>query len=71
MLQGLLGAVLALAALVAAHGVVAPRLEPLVNLTLGLPDIAFLPPLGLGVLLLAGGLLGGLGGWLARAGRDA
>jgi cell division transport system permease protein len=71
MLQGLVGAMLALAALVAAHGVVAPRLEPLVNLTLGLPDIAFLPPLGLGVLLLAGGLLGGLGGWLARAGRDA
>ena len=45
-----------------------PDLEPR---DLGLPDIAFLPPLGLGVLLLAGGLLGGLGGWLARAGRDA
>lgn len=71
MLQGLLGAVLALAALVATHGVVAPRLAPLVNLTLGLPEIAFLPPLSLAVLLLAGTLLGGLGGWLARAGREA
>ncbi len=71
MLQGLLGAVLALAALVATHGVVAPRLAPLVNLTLGLPEIAFLPPLSLAVLLLAGTVLGGLGGWLARAGREA
>ena len=67
MLQGLLGAVLALGALVATHGVVAPRLAPLVNLTLGLPAIAFLPPLSLAVLLLAGTVLGGLGGWLARA----
>lgn len=71
MLQGLLGAVLALAALVATHRVVAPRLAPLVNLTLGLPEIAFLPPLSLAVLLLAGTVLGGLGGWLARAGREA
>ena len=71
MLQGLLGAVLALAALVATHRVGAPRLAPLVNLTLGLPDIAFLPPLSLAVLLLAGTVLGGLGGWLARAGREA
>ena len=71
MLQGLLGAVLALAALVATHGVVAPRLAPLVNLTLGLPAIAFLPPLSLAVLLLAGTVLGGLGGWLARGGREA
>ncbi len=71
MLQGLLGASLALAALVATHGVVAPRLAPLVNLTLGLPEIAFLPPLSLVVLLLVGTVLGGLGGWLARAGREA
>ena len=71
MLQGLLGAVLALAVLVATHWVVAPRLAPLVNLTLGLPAIAFLPPLSLAVLLLAGTVLGGLGGWLARAGREA
>jgi len=71
MLQGLLGAVLALAVLVATHWVVAPRLAPLVNLTLGLPEIAFLPPLSLAVLLLAGTVLGGLGGWLARAGREA
>ena len=71
MLQGLLGAILALAVLVATHGVVAPSLAPLVNLTLGLPAIAFLPPLSLAVLLLAGTVLGGLGGWLARGGREA
>ncbi len=70
MLQGLVGAVLALAVLVAAHGVVAPRLDPLVNITLGLPHLTFLPPAHVAVVLLAGTLLGGLGGWLARAGRE-
>lgn len=71
MLQGLLGAVLALAVLVATHGVVAPRLAPLVSITLGLPTLTFLPPANLIVLILAGALLGALGGWLARAGREA
>lgn len=68
--QGLVGAVLAVAALVAAHGLVAPRLEPLVNLTLGLPHLTFLSPASVIALTLAGALLGGLGGWLARAGRE-
>jgi len=71
MLQGLAGAGLALAALTAAHALVAPHLEPLVNLTLGLPRIAFLTPLNLAALGLAGALLGALGGWLARGGREA
>ena len=70
MMQGLVGAVLALAALTAAYSLVAPRLEPLVNLTLGLSQIAFLTPVNLAVLTLAGTLLGALGGWLARAGRE-
>jgi cell division transport system permease protein len=70
MLQGLAGAVLALGALVITHSLVAPRLEPLVNLTLGLSQIVFLTPLGVLALLGAGTLLGGLGGWLARAGRE-
>jgi len=70
MLQGLAGAVLALGALVITHSVVAPRLEPLVNLTLGLSQIVFLTPLGVLALLGTGTLLGGLGGWLARAGRE-
>jgi cell division transport system permease protein len=70
MLQGLAGAVLALGALVITHSVVAPRLEPLVNLTLGLSQIVFLTPVGVLALLGTGTLLGGLGGWLARAGRE-
>ena len=70
MMQGLAGAVLALGALVVTHSVVAPRLEPLVNLTLGLSQIVFLTPVGVVALLGAGTLLGGLGGWLARAGRE-
>jgi cell division transport system permease protein len=70
MMQGLAGAVLALGALVITHSLVAPRLEPLVNLTLGLSQIVFLTPLGVLALLGAGTLLGGLGGWLARAARE-
>jgi len=50
---------------------VAPRIEPLVSLTLGLPQLAFLTPLNLLALTLAGALLGALGGWLARGGREA
>ena len=70
MMQGLAGAVLALGTLVITHSLVAPRLEPLVNLTLGLSKIVFLTPLGVLALLSAGTLLGGLGGWLARAARE-
>ena len=70
MMQGLVGAVLALATLVLTYSLVAPRLEPLVNLTLGLSQLAFFTPVGVMALLGAGTLLGGLGGWLARAGRE-
>lgn len=70
MMQGLAGAVLALATLVLTYSLVGPRLEPLVNLTLGLSQLAFFTPLGVMALLGAGTLLGGLGGWLARAGRE-
>lgn len=70
MLQGLLGALLALGALVVAHELVAPRLEPLVNLTLGLSHLQFLPLASLMMLLGAGTLLGALGGWLARGRRE-
>jgi len=69
MLQGLLGALLALGALVLAHELVAPRLEPLVNITLGLSHLRFLPPTSLAALLIAGTVFGALGGWLARGGR--
>jgi cell division transport system permease protein len=70
MMQGLAGAVLALATLVLTYSFVGPRLEPLVNLTLGLSQLVFFTPLGVMALLGAGTLLGGLGGWLARAGRE-
>ena len=70
MMQGLVGAVLALATLVLTYSLVAPRLEPLVKLTLGLSQLVFFTPLGVITLLGAGTLLGGLGGWLARAGRE-
>ena len=71
MMQGLVGAVLALATLVLTYSLVAPRLEPLVNLTLGLSQLAFFTPVGVMALLGAGTLLGGLGGWVARAGRES
>jgi cell division transport system permease protein len=70
MMQGLAGAVLALGALVVTHSLVTPQLEPLVSLTLGLPQLVFLTPVGVVALLGAGTLLGGLGGWLARAARE-
>ena len=70
MMQGLAGAVFALGALVVTHSVVAPRLEPLVNLTLGISELVFLTPVGVVALLAAGTLLGGLGGWFARAARE-
>jgi cell division transport system permease protein len=67
MLQGLLGAVVALLALKATHSFVAPHLDPLLNVTIGLPTLNFLSIPSLAMLILAGTLLGGVGGWLARA----
>ncbi|MBI2218922.1 MAG: hypothetical protein HYU51_16675 [Candidatus Rokubacteria bacterium] len=69
MIQGLLGALLAVAVLTVAYRLAAPHLEPLMSLTLGLGEFSFLPPAGLAALIGAGTLLGALGGWLARAGR--
>ncbi len=66
MIQGLVGAALALLALLAVHRLTAPRLEPLLTLTLGLPRLAFLTPLSVLVLLASGAGLGAVGGWLAR-----
>jgi cell division transport system permease protein len=70
MVQGLLGAVVALGLLEMAFAIGAPRLEPLLTLTLGLARAVFLS-LPQTLLLIAGGaVLGGLGGLLAR-GRAA
>ena len=66
MTQGLLGAALALAALVAAHAVFAPRLEPLLTLTLGLARSVFLSPAQMALLLAGGAMLGAFGGLLAK-----
>ncbi len=66
MIQGLLGALLALGVLMALHRVAAPRLEPLMSLTFGLPRVSFLEPAGMVVLVAAGATLGAFGGWLAR-----
>ncbi len=66
MVQGLLGAVVALGLLETAFAIGAPRLEPLLTLTLGLARAVFLS-LPQTLLLIAGGaVLGGLGGLLAR-----
>jgi cell division protein FtsX len=70
MLQGLIGAAVAAVVLVVTHRTMAPRLEPLLTGTLGLPSLHFLPPGGLPTLVVAGTLLGGLGGWLARGRRE-
>ena len=66
MFQGLVGALLALAILVGAHWLVAPHLDTVLSLTVGLPHLYFLPLWNLGLLAIAGTLLGGLGGYLGR-----
>jgi cell division transport system permease protein len=66
MMQGLLGAVLAIWLLVACYAVIGPRVEPLVTETLGIARLTFLRPLDVVSLMVTGTLLGGLGGWLAR-----
>jgi cell division transport system permease protein len=66
MAQGLLGAAVALGALLAAHSLVAPRVEPLLNLTLGLSHAVFLSAPEMLLLLAGGAMLGALGGLLAK-----
>lgn len=66
MLQGLIGGILALLALNIAHRLAGPYLDPVLNVTIGLPALTFLSPVNLAALVVAGTLLGGFGGWLAR-----
>jgi len=63
--QGLLAAALALAALQAVYMVTMPSIEPLLSLTLGLDRTIFFSIPQMALLVTAGALLGGLGGWLA------
>jgi cell division transport system permease protein len=66
MMQGLIGAVLAIWVLIGCYAILGPRVEPLVTETLGIPRLTFLRPLNVVSLMIAGTLLGGLGGWMAR-----
>ena len=66
MLQGLVGAVMAIWVLIVLYTIAGPRLEPLVSQTLGLERLTFLRPQTVVVLMFAGTMLGGFGGWLAR-----
>ena len=70
MVQGLLGAALALVALAVAHTIVAPKLAPLMAVALGLDRVDFLPIVQVLAIAVAGAGLGALGGLLAR-GRSA
>ena len=69
MAQGLVAAVLAIAVLEVAFALVAPRLEPLLPLTLGLDRTVFFSAPQMLVLMAGGAALGGIGGLLARGGR--
>jgi cell division transport system permease protein len=66
MIQGLLAAIIALGVLRAGYAVAAPRLEPLLPLTLGLERAIFFSPLEMLLLLAIGAALGAAGGLLAR-----
>lgn len=71
LLQGFLGAVIALGGLWLAYTVVRPPLEPLLSVTLGLGHVAFLSPVEVALLAGGGGLLGAVGGLLARGRSEA
>lgn len=71
MAQGLLGAVVALGALEVAYILLAPRVEPLLNLTLGLGRAVFLSAPQVTLLLAGGAMLGALGGLLAKGRAEA
>jgi cell division transport system permease protein len=70
LIQGLLGAALALVALGVSHHFIAPKLAPLMTVALGLNELDFLPPAQIAAIALAGAGLGALGGLLARGRRD-
>jgi cell division protein FtsX len=71
MVQGMLGAALALVGLAVGFSFAAPKLEPLMTVTLGLARIDFLPVTQMVAIAAAGTVLGALGGLLARGRREA
>jgi len=70
MMQGLLGAMIAIWVLIACYTVIGPRLEPLIHQALGVERLTFLSPQDVVMLMVAGTVLGGFGGWLARGRRE-
>lgn len=70
MMQGLLGAMIAIWVLIVCYTLVAPRLEPLIHQALGVERLTFLRPHDVVMLMVAGTVLGGFGGWLARGRRE-
>ncbi|HEV8142894.1 MAG TPA: ABC transporter permease [Methylomirabilota bacterium] len=66
MVQGMLGAALALAALAVAHHFLAPKLRPLMTVALGVDAVMFLGIPQIAAIALAGTALGAFGGFLAR-----
>jgi cell division transport system permease protein len=71
MMQGLLGAMLAIWLLVGCYAILGPRIEPLISETLGVARLTFLRPHNVLSLMLAGTLLGGIGGCMARGRPEA
>ncbi|HYB43116.1 MAG TPA: hypothetical protein VEL75_15160, partial [Candidatus Methylomirabilis sp.] len=66
MAQGVVAATLALAVLEATYALGAPRLEPLLPVTVGLQRLVFLSPPQMVLLIVGGAALGAMGGLLAR-----
>jgi cell division transport system permease protein len=66
MVQGMLGAAFALAALAVAHHFLAPKLRPLMTVALGVDAVTFLGIPQIAAIALAGTALGAFGGFLAR-----
>ena len=71
LIQGFAGAAMAVGGLYGAYRLTLPTLEPLLSFTLGLPRAAFFAPAEIALLLGGGGLLGALGGLMAKGVRPA
>ena len=71
LVQGLLGSAMAVGGLYLAYRLALPMLEPLLSLTLGLPRVTFFSPSEIALLVSGGGLLGALGGLMAKGARPA
>jgi cell division transport system permease protein len=71
MVQGMIGAILAIGGLALAHYFVAPKVAPLMTVALGLSHVSFLPPVQILAIGVAGTVLGAVGGLMARGRRNA